>query len=56
MDKPEKDPIQATRPTAKQERNSLKGGRIAVILIVTVAAIAFLLYVTILVYGLAHRI
>lgn len=55
MDKPENDPVQATRPSTQQQRNSLKGGRIAVTLIATVAVIAFLLYVTILVYGLAHR-
>ncbi|MBY5334939.1 hypothetical protein HFO97_08085 [Rhizobium leguminosarum] len=55
MDRPEKDPIQATRPSAEQQRNSLSGGRIAVTLIATVAAIAFLLYIMILVYGLAHR-
>lgn len=56
MNKPENDPIQANRPTREQQKNSLKGGRIAVTLIVTVAAIAFLLYVTILIYGLLHRI
>ncbi|MBY2919565.1 hypothetical protein [Rhizobium leguminosarum] len=55
MDAPEHDPIQVTRPSTEQQRNSLKGGRIAVTLIATVAVIAFLLYVTILVYGLAHR-
>ncbi|MBY5447426.1 hypothetical protein HFO93_29060 [Rhizobium leguminosarum] len=55
MDRPENDPIQATRTSAEQQRNSLSGGRIAVILIATVASIAFLLYTMILVYGLAHR-
>jgi hypothetical protein len=55
MEKPENDPIQATHPSAEQRRNSLKGGRIAFTLIATVAVIAFLLYLTILVYGLTHR-
>ncbi|MBY5461575.1 hypothetical protein HFO89_35635 [Rhizobium leguminosarum] len=55
MDRFENDPLQGTRPSAEQQRNSLKGGRIAVALIATVAAVAFLLYTMILVYGPAHR-
>ncbi|MBW9056384.1 hypothetical protein [Rhizobium mesosinicum] len=55
MKKPDDDPIQANRPTAEQQQKSLTGGRIIVVLIATVAAIAFLLYITILIYGLLHR-
>ncbi|MBX4952181.1 hypothetical protein HJA95_22010 [Rhizobium binae] len=54
MKKPEDDPIQANRPTAEQQQQSLTGGRMIVVLIATVAAVAFLLYVAILVYGLLH--
>lgn len=54
MENPKDDPIQANRPTAEQQQKSLKGGRMIVVLIATVAAIAFLLYVAILVYGLLH--
>ncbi|WP_167378992.1 hypothetical protein [Rhizobium leguminosarum] len=56
MEKHENHPIQANRPTAETAAKQPERGQIVVTLIVTVAAIAFLLYVTILVYGLMYRI
>ncbi|EJB02140.1 hypothetical protein Rleg9DRAFT_0920 [Rhizobium leguminosarum bv. trifolii WSM597] len=50
----DKDPIQrsATSPAAKRTR--LNAGRVALILIASVGVVAFILYATIVLYGLAR--
>lgn len=48
----EKDPIQRPSPSPEGKRTRLNAGRIALILVGTVAVIAFVLYATIVFYGL----
>lgn len=47
-----KDPIQRPSSSSSGKRASLNAGRIALIVVGTVAAVAFTLYATIVVYGL----
>lgn len=55
MEQRKDSPISANHLSPGQRRSRLNGLQIAVTLIVTVSAVAFLLYVTILVYGFMIR-
>ncbi|MBX4958409.1 hypothetical protein HJB56_10115 [Rhizobium lentis] len=52
---PKEDPIRADRLNAEQQRNGTKPLWLAIALIATMVAITFLLYVSILVYGVMQR-
>lgn len=55
MEQRKDSPISTHQLSAERRRSRLNGLQIAVTLIVTVSAVAFLLYVTILVYGFMIR-
>ncbi|ANM13200.1 MULTISPECIES: hypothetical protein [unclassified Rhizobium] len=48
----DKDPIQRPASSSAEKRTRLNAGRIALILIGTVGVVAFVLYATIVLYGL----
>ncbi|WP_164918708.1 hypothetical protein [Rhizobium acidisoli] len=49
----DKDPIQRSATSPAGKRTRLNAGRVALILIATVGVVAFILYATIVLYGLA---
>ncbi|WP_434734329.1 hypothetical protein NL154_23690 (plasmid) [Rhizobium sp. YTUHZ044] len=53
---PKDDPIRLDRLSAERQRNGLKSLWLVIALIATMIAIAFLLYVSILVYALMQRL
>lgn len=52
MRKRDKDPIQRQSSSSSGKRTRLNAGRIALVLICTVGVVAFILYATIVIYGL----
>ncbi|MBB5551024.1 hypothetical protein PYR71_22995 [Rhizobium sp. MC63] len=55
MEQPKDDPVRVDGLNADQQRNGLKILWLVIALFATVVAIAFLLYVSILVYGVMQR-
>ncbi|MBX4908902.1 MULTISPECIES: hypothetical protein [Rhizobium] len=53
---PKDDPIRLDRPSDEAQRDALKSLWLVIAVIATVVAIAFLLYVLILVYGVMQRL
>jgi hypothetical protein len=53
---PDKDPVQRPASSSAGKRTRLNAGRIALILIGTVGVAAFILYATIVLYGLVKGV